>query len=356
MLRRKLLTILGLVVLLLAAMTVVTMAMLHRLEADMQHVVRHATELATRVARLGQTVTEVELRLHELESGRVRHLDPLIEGVETLNRLVEQIGTHYIVQREGAAKYARLRGLLPRFRRHVGALATTRDPDLAAFHTSNARDISVTLRQEAVALGALARRHAAEERANLISRFRWILLGLAVVFLLVINVAVLMLWRAASMVLRPVERLVEASRELARGRFDHRVRLKQKDEFDELGAAYNRLAEQLQTQEQRRMEMLVQVARALNHELNNALSIIEMQLNLLEKRAGDPERTERCLRQIRESLTRMTEAVQSLKRVRRFVLTDYTDGEKMLDIQRSIQAEEGEAAPGEAGPGREDAP
>jgi nitrate/nitrite-specific signal transduction histidine kinase len=351
MLRRKLLTILGLVVLLLAVMTAATMWMLHRLEDDMQHVVRHATELANRVARLGQTITEVELRLHELETGSARHLDALIEGVEALNRLVDEIGEHYLVRQEGAVRYARLRDLLPGFQRHVGALATTRDPDLADFHMGKARDLSVMLRQEAVALGTVAQRHAAVERDNLVSRFRWILLGLAVVFLLVINVAVLMLWRAASIVLQPVERLVEASRELARGRFDHRVAMNQDDEFDELGAAYNRLAEQLQAHEQRRMEMLVHVARAMNHELNNSLSIIELQLNLLEKGAGDPQRTERCLRQIRASLTRMTEVVQSLKRVRRFVLTDYADGEKMLDLQRSTQADEVDTAAGYTGGG-----
>jgi nitrate/nitrite-specific signal transduction histidine kinase len=344
MLRRKLLTILGMVVLLLAVMTATTVSMLHQLQEDMQHVVGHATELAGRTARLGQTVTEIELRLHELESGRVRHLDPLIEGVETLNRLIEQVGTHYVVQQEGSVKYARLRDLLPRFQRHVGALATTRDPQLADFHMGKARGVSVMLRREAITLSAMAQQHAASERANLISRFRWILMGLTVVFLLVINVAVLMLWRAASMVLRPVERLVQASRELARGRFDHRVTMNQENEFDELGAAYNYLAEQLQAHEQRRMDMLLQVARALNHELNNALSIIEMQLNLLEKRAGDPQRTEQCLRQIRASLTRMTEAVQSLKRVRRFVLTDYANGEEMLDLQRSTEVNEADAS------------
>ena len=75
----------------------------------------------------------------------------------------------------------------------------------------------------------------------------------------------------------------------------------------------------------------------MNHELNNAMATIELQLGMLGRRADDPQ-TERRLRTIAESLTRMKDTVQSLKNIRRIVLTDYGQGMKMLDLARSATA------------------
>jgi hypothetical protein len=38
----------------------------------------------------------------------------------------------------------------------------------------------------------------------------------------------------------------------------------------------------------------------------------------------------------------MTQTIQSLKNVRRIVLTEYSPGTKMLDLQRSVEEDEGE--------------
>jgi len=79
----------------------------------------------------------------------------------------------------------------------------------------------------------------------------------------------------------------------------------------------------------------------LNHELNNAGAIIKLQLQLLRRQSaaanvtGENPAFERALRQIHESLERMTHTVESLKRVRRIVLTDYSPDTKMLDLERS---------------------
>jgi signal transduction histidine kinase len=100
------------------------------------------------------------------------------------------------------------------------------------------------------------------------------------------------------------------------------------------------MAEQLQAIEQRRMEVLQQTALALNHELNTAASIIELQLQLLDRRSGGDERLEKPMRQIHESLERMTRFVQALKQIRRIVLTDYVSGVKMLDVEKSLAEDE----------------
>jgi signal transduction histidine kinase len=174
--------------------------------------------------------------------------------------------------------------------------------------------------------------------AALAARLRWIVLGLAVAFLVVINSSAIVLARAAGMVLSPVERLVTASRELAAEHFDHRVVLdRHGDEFDELARAYNNLAAQLQANERRRVETLGMAALALNHELNNAMGMIELQRQLIARRASDHEAVEKCLRCIGEGLARMSGVVESLKHVKRIVLTDYVAGTKMLDLQKSTE-------------------
>jgi signal transduction histidine kinase len=175
----------------------------------------------------------------------------------------------------------------------------------------------------------------AETLKGVASNFRWLLIGLGVWFLLVINVCVLMLIRMSSMILRPVDALTKATRELAQERFGHRVQIEENDEFDELAQAYNTLAEHLAQTEKRRIETLGQVAIAINHELNNAMASIELQLGMLGRNSSDPH-SERRLRTIQQSLARMKDAVQSLKSVRRIVLTDYSPGMKMLDLERSV--------------------
>ena len=183
----------------------------------------------------------------------------------------------------------------------------------------------------------LLRSHAEMDHAALISHFRWLVLGLAVVFLVVINISAIVLFRTAAMILRPVEELIDATRELAQEHFAYRVVNPPADEFGELARAFNGLAEQLQANEQRKLEMLGQVALTLNHELNNAGAIIELQLQLLSRQASGANGVEKYARQIREGLARMTKTVDALKHVRRIVLTDYASGMKMLDLERSVR-------------------
>jgi len=170
-----------------------------------------------------------------------------------------------------------------------------------------------------------------------LARFRWIVLGLGIVFLVLLNLSVVLLLRAAESVLRPVDKLVQATRELAHEHFDHRVRLEEDDEFDRLAEAYNSLAEHLQQTEKQRMNVLAQVGLTLNHELNNAMATIELQLGMLSRGASGDLQAERRLRTIHESLNRMKETVQSLKSIRRIVLTEYSPGMQMLDLVQSLR-------------------
>jgi signal transduction histidine kinase len=132
--------------------------------------------------------------------------------------------------------------------------------------------------------------------------------------------------------------LVAAARELGKENFDVRVQLNRGDEFGQLAQAYNHMAEELEAAERRRVEVLGQVALSMNHELNNVINIIELQLALVSRRAECRTEFEGPLKQIRQSLDRMTKAVEELRHARRIILTDYTTGVKMLDLHRSAQA------------------
>jgi methyl-accepting chemotaxis protein len=178
------------------------------------------------------------------------------------------------------------------------------------------------------------------EHLKLTNSFRWLVLGFTIVFLVLINLSVIVLLRLGATIVRPMDQLVEATRKLGAERFDYRIKLQQSDEFGELATAYNSMAEQLQNNERRRLETLAQAAVAMNHELNNAISIIELQLTLLSRQTPGTEALGKCLLQIHDSLGRMTETVQQLKNVRRIVLTDYTPGTKMLDLLRSSAQEQ----------------
>jgi methyl-accepting chemotaxis protein len=196
-------------------------------------------------------------------------------------------------------------------------------------------------------LNDLVRQQVHEDFEHLSSQFRNQLIALTIVSILAINLSILSLLRMGAMVLRPVDKLVAAARELGQEKFDVRVELDSDDEYGLLAHAYNHMAEELQAAERRRMEVLGQVALTMNHELNNLINIIELQLVLVShhsERSGD---LAGHLKQIRESLGRMTKVVEELRHARRIVLIDYAAGIKMLDLHRSAQASDvGEEAIG----------
>lgn len=351
MLRRKMIIHLGLLVLLLLLTTVLAIVLLQNVLSDLNHVNETGWSAVEDVNELSITINEIELDLYELKVGRAKHLDKLIESVEQARRLLDRIGQYYMTREPQALPLlSMLQQSLPIFERDVGALATARDERVLTRHQEAALNAAVAMRHHTLPLSRYVRDHANSEQQAISSWFRWIVLGLALVFLLVINVSVVWLLRMGASILRPLDQLVEASRELARDRLDYRVKVEQDDEFGELGHSFNSLAEQLQANEKRKMETLQQVARAMNHELNNAMAIIELQMQMLSRRSTGSPATDKYLREIRASLERMTNAVQSLKNIRRIVLTEYVPGTKMLDLQRSSEVDTSDQNEHVAGP------
>jgi HAMP domain-containing protein len=341
MLRRKLLLILFTLTSLLVVLAVTAIASLEGVFAELDHIKHEANTVVDRANQLNAVVSGLESDLYELQSGQMRHLDGLINAVENLRTLTDEMSGHYVARLpEVAPHFAKLTQQLGKFEADMEALATARDPAMAERHTVNALREAAALRQDITQITILAHQHAQQEQDNLTSRFRWLVVGMALGFLLVINTTILLLLRMVVVILRPVDRLVEATKQLALGRFSHRIELRQKDEFDVLAQAFNHLAQQLQEIEQRKIEVLGQTALTINHELNNALTTIGLQLRLLQRQAGDRQAMAACLRQIHDDLARMAKVVESLKHIRQIVLTDYTQGIKMLDLERSTRPPE----------------
>ena len=338
MLRRKLLLILFSLAGLLLVLAVAILLLVQSVLEDMEHMNRDAFTIIDQTNSLSAAISTIEIELERLRSGQTRHLDHLIDQVESLPGLAEPIGEHSVVLAPPLAEvYERLLKQLTLFEQRVSALATARDSVLASQYNVEAMAAAIRVRDDILHITRRVQEHAHEELGALTGRLFWLIISISGGFLLVLNASVVLLVRAAGMVLRPVDKLVEASRQLARERFDYRVETGEHDEFDELAHAFNSLAQQLRENEQRRLETLGQVALTLNHELNNAMTIIDLQLHLMERQAGPGAAFKRCLTQIHQSLGRMARVVQSLKHVRRIVLTEYAAGEKMLDLERSVQ-------------------
>jgi signal transduction histidine kinase len=341
MLRRKLLIVLGPMVALLALTAVAAVWSMQRLLGELDHVNTHAWQVVEKVNELSAQTTEIELRLHRIVSGEERHLDELIEAVSAARLTADRLSESYVLREpQAAALLATIRRRLPEMQRDVGAIATTEDPGLRQQRLGAFLQGAVHLCGETIPLSRHVRAHAKSEQDALLARFRHVLLAMTLLFLIVINVSVMLLIRTAGMILRPVGKLVESTRELGRENLAHRVSIPQRDEFGELAGALNDLAVRLSENEQRRMEVLRQAARTLNHELNNCIAIIQLQLRLMQRRAGQEPEMETRLREIHGSMERMTRTLAALLQVRRIVLTDYTPGVKMLDLEASVQPAE----------------
>ena len=338
MLRRKLLYNLGPLVGLLLVTAVVAIVMLQGVLKSLNAINHETWVIGQDVNALSISIHTIEVNLYELRHDSRKPLDDLIDSVDEAQSLIDRLGAYHLHDASNFdVLYQRIRDRLPEFRRHLSALATTQDVKLAMHHHDLTIAAARDMRQNIMPLSRAVHDHARAEQEAVSGRFRWVVLGLSLVFVLVINVSVIVLLRIARMVLRPLDSLVEAARQLSDERLDYRVRIEETDEFGQLARAYNDLADRLQANERRKMETLGQVALAMNHELNNVASIITLQLKLAERQAPGNAALEACLKQIQGSLTRMTEAVVMLKNVRRIVLTDYTSGIKMLDLRASAE-------------------
>lgn len=318
MLRRKLLARLGVLVLGFVSVAIVSIALLQGILSDLNQMGAQASLLTAKVQDM------VDLADALAESGTEVDRNATIEQVLELHT---DLGGQHLMH-EGQAGFETHQ----RIGQAIAALQSG-----AAFNP----ELLVELHRDVVGLRTTAREFVAGEQLRVSRNLRILIIGLTGAALVMVNLSVIVLLRTGNMILRPVSALLEGSRQLAAERFEHRVRVEQADEFAELALAYNALAEQLGANEQRKVETLQQLAITLNHELNNVISVIELQLKFLDRKTGGDQALSGHLRQIRESLSKIALTVASLKDVRRIVVTDYIPGLKMLDLPKCTGDEGG---------------
>jgi len=335
MLRRKLLIRIGLLVACFVAGAAVAIYLLQDTIPEINRINRDEAVLVDGASAIGDCIAQLEdsrgvgspaAAAAASQPAAPRPASP--EATEArLKQTLAAVEEHPALKIAGSPQVearSRLQSLLPGFLKFEPVGPADSHINSIAMHNA-VRDLSRALRA-----------YVASEQAGFGHYLRWLVLGLTLAALVMVNVAVFVLLRTAQVVLKPVAQLVSGSRELAAENFAHRVDVPQQDEFGELASAYNLLARQLEANEERKVEALRQLAVTLNHDLNNALATIEMQLSLLDRQSGSNSNLARYFRDIQSTLARMGKTVSSLKDIRRIVLMDYVDGQKMIDIEQSV--------------------
>lgn len=319
MLRRKLLSRIGLLILGFVSGAVVAIVLLQAVVQDVDRINDQTALLTEAVADLGGAIAGLQSGVGGRGDAGEQSRAQMLSALERLSQLA----------------LPQAMGPVDRLRE----FAASSGPVQAA-----PGELEADVRE----LGALVGRYVAEEHAAVGQKFRLLVLGLTLAAIVMVNTSVIVLLHTVHMILRPVDQLVDASRELAAEHFDYRVEIDQEDEFGELAHAYNRLAEQLAENEERKMETLRQVAVALNHDLNNTIAAIEMELRLVDRQTGGNPRLADRFARMHQSLGRVAHAMRQLAQIRRIVLTEYMPGQMMLDLERSAGDETESAA--EQGP------
>ncbi len=320
MLRRKLLIRIGLLVACFVAGAVVAISLFQGALVDIDRINREGMVLVESIGRVDEAISKVDDARDGLATG-----GPVLE--RALVDEVAKLGQEPALQIKGsrqAESFARFAAIIPEF---LNSAKST-----SAQNRINQGMVRSRLHE----LGHDVQDYIGTQQTRFSGYLRWLVVGMTLGALVMVNVAILVLMHTAQVVLKPVSKLVEGSRELAAEHFEHRVQVDQQDEFGELAQAYNRLAEQLQAIEERKAETLRQLAVTINHDLNNAMATIEMQLSLLDRQSGRDKNLARYFRDIQTTLSRMSVRVASLKEIRRVVLTDYVDGQKMVDVEQSV--------------------
>ncbi len=113
---------------------------------------------------------------------------------------------------------------------------------------------------------------AEDLRENFTSAINEITLTAAVVALVV---AIAVSFFTARRIIMPIRSMMQASREVAAGHFEQRVQVHSQDELGELARSFNLMAAELEQTEQRRLELIGDVAHELRTPLSNIRAVIE---------------------------------------------------------------------------------
>jgi two-component system sensor histidine kinase CpxA len=111
----------------------------------------------------------------------------------------------------------------------------------------------------------------------------------------IIAVVVLLVYALAFTLVRPIGRMREAVKSFGQGDLSARARLKRKDEIGELGAAFDEMAERIETLLAAERRLLQDVS----HELRSPLARLSFALELVRKNPSSDEAFQRVKKEVR---------------------------------------------------------
>jgi signal transduction histidine kinase len=320
---------------LLIGLAVLAIWVLENISVDYEKTNANTEALVAHCGELNKTAEMVESYLYDRQNGNDTSIDELLIYMSELTSQIAKIDL--TVETADTEAVADLQEVVE----DLSGMAVVTDSFDVATDTEMSQSKELIARIHSHSLSMML--HALEvnrvDQKELNSRFRMTLIVIAIGFLATINICILLLLRTGLHVLRPVDLLVDSCRQLVEKRFDTRVKSELDGEFAILAETYNNLAQQLQDNETNRIDTIKQVALAINHELNNTLATIDLELQLLKRRTQGDEQFDQQVAEIEKNLRRMAKTVATLGNIRRIVLTDYLSGTKMLDLDQSAQPE-----------------
>ena len=145
---------------------------------------------------------------------------------------------------------------------------------------------------------------------------RYLLLVYGLTFLTSLIAALLL----ATYFKKPIQRLLNATRELTKGHYQHQVKINRNDELGDLSNEINQLAVILDHHEQSRRQWVADTS----HELKTPLAVLQAQIEAMQDgiRKPTPEHFESMLRQV-TSLKKLTQDLADLAQAEAQQLTCY---------------------------------
>lgn len=134
---------------------------------------------------------------------------------------------------------------------------------------------------------------------------------------------------------KPIQRLLNATRELTNGNYQHQVKINRNDELGDLSNQLNQLAEILHQHEHSRQQWVADTS----HELKTPLAVLQAQIEALQDgiRQATPEHLEAMMRQV-ASLKKLTQDLADLAQADALQLTCYFNPVDPWDvIQQEVE-------------------
>lgn len=162
-------------------------------------------------------------------------------------------------------------------------------------------------------------------------------IGRYVALILVVAVAVVFLaYLVSTRITRPIRQLEEGTRRIAQGDLDLELKIKARNELEQLAQSFHQMASELKRAQERlikteRLAAIGEVSLAIHHEINNPLTSVMGFAEMLQQRSDLPPEVREHLVPIYEGALRMRDIIKKLERVQDRT-TDRFHGTKMTDL------------------------